>query len=500
MADLNVPPRRTCGTMPVHERLLRTDPEYRRLRIVSENHHFEFRMRRGIMHRLGVTRIPVVVHVVHKTPAQNISDAQIHSQIDVLNRDYRRTNGDLNKIPAPFKALAADVRIEFALADKDPAGNPTTGITRTATNVDSFSDDDKVKQAASGGADAWPRDRYLNLWVCQLGGGLLGYAQFPGGSAATDGVVILHSGFGTLGTATAPLNLGRSATHEIGHWLNLRHIWGDDGGGCNGDDFVTDTPNQADHNFGKPAFPLLSCSNGPNGDMFMNYMDYVDDDSMFMFTTGQVERMQACLDGDRSSLGAAQVTLKFTEDNPPSLKFNDDGGGTLKFREDNPPSLKFNDDGGGTLKFREDHPPSLKFSDDVKAPLLDKPPLSDVATGFGGDVFPSGPGPVFDPGPFFNPGGAGGFGGFAGFGRAGGVPFVLSTPHHSMAWTQSFPQAAQAEMQARAQHIAQLEALLAHYAAGEAAGQLSESDRAQANALTQEYESQMTEYQRLAGG
>ena len=186
--------------------------------------------------------------------------------------------------------------------------------------------------------------------------------------------------FGTTGTAAAPFDLGRTATHEIGHWLNLRHIWGDDGGGCNGDDFVADTPNQAGPNVGKPTFPRVSCSNGPNGDMFMNYMDYIDDDSMFMFTTGQVERMQACLDGDRAGLGTQVAgtspfmdtalaldvaTLKFSEDNPPELKFRDDGVtvatadfGTLKFREDNPPTIKFREDTPPTIKFREDAPPT----------------------------------------------------------------------------------------------------------------------------------------------
>jgi hypothetical protein len=141
------------------------------------------------------------------------------------------------------------------------------------------------------------------MWVCQLGGGLLGYAQFPGGPAATDGVVILHSAFGTTGTAAPPFHLGRTATHEIGHWLNLNHIWGDDGTGCSGTDNVADTPNQGGGNTGKPTFPHVSCGNGPNGDMFMNYMDYVDDDAMFMFTAGQATRMQACLDGPRSLIG-----------------------------------------------------------------------------------------------------------------------------------------------------------------------------------------------------
>jgi pregnancy-associated plasma protein-A len=172
-------------------------------------------------------------------------------------------------------------------------------VTRTQTMEDSFSDDDGVKRVAP----ARPADTYLNVWVCQLGGGLLGYAQFPGGPAETDGVVILHSGFGTTGTAAAPFNRGRTTTHEVGHWLNLRHIWGDDGTGCAGDDFVSDTPNQGGPNYGTPAFPTVSCDNAPSGDMFMDYMDYVDDAAMFMFSAGQVTRMQAALDGARSSIG-----------------------------------------------------------------------------------------------------------------------------------------------------------------------------------------------------
>jgi hypothetical protein len=144
------------------------------------------------------------------------------------------------------------------------------------------------------------------MWVCQLSSNLLGYAQFPGGPAQTDGVVILHSAFGTTGTAAAPFDRGRTATHEIGHWLNLFHIWGDDGTGCNGTDEVDDTPNQADENTGCPGFPSPSCANDPNGDMFMNYMDYTDDACMFMFTAGQVTRMQAALDGPRSSIGVVE--------------------------------------------------------------------------------------------------------------------------------------------------------------------------------------------------
>jgi hypothetical protein len=302
MTQTNLPRVRTCGTGPVHERLLRTVPGYAEARNRSENGAWSAARLRAPQ-RAGVTQIPVAVHVVHNTDAQNISDQQVQSQVDVLNRDYRRLNPDAALVPGVFAPVVGDARIEFRLATLGPNGDPTNGITRTTTSVTSFSDDDRVKSASTGGADAWPSDRYLNLWVCPLGGGLLGYAQFPGGPTDTDGVVILFSAFGTTGTVAAPFNLGRTATHEVGHWLNLRHIWGDDGGGCNTSDFVDDTPNQADHNFGTPTFPHVSCSNGPNGDLFMNYMDYVDDVAMFMFTAGQVQRMHACLDTDRPTIG-----------------------------------------------------------------------------------------------------------------------------------------------------------------------------------------------------
>jgi hypothetical protein len=297
------PRLRSCATMDVHRRLLSRFPSYAAARAEIENQALQYARRPEVAQRPGVTRIPVVVHVVWNTTQQNISDAQIRSQIDVLNRDFRRTNPDVNNTPAPFLPLTADARIEFFLANVDPNGAPTTGIIRRQTTVTSFTANDAMKSQASGGADPWPSDRYLNMWVCQLGGGLLGYAQFPGGPAATDGVVITHSGFGTTGTAAPPFNLGRTATHEIAHWLNLNHIWGDDGTGCTGTDNVADTPNQGGPNYGTPTFPRVSCGNGPNGDMFMNYMDYVDDSVMVMFTTGQVTRMQAALDGPRSSIG-----------------------------------------------------------------------------------------------------------------------------------------------------------------------------------------------------
>jgi hypothetical protein len=301
------PKRRTCAHMIVHELLVETDPGYRarRLKVEADTRRIiESGEAMRVVARL--ITIPVVVHVVHRTAAENISDAQVTSQIKALNRDYRAKNQDKSKVPAAWKSLLVDANVEFALATKDPAGKATGAITRTQTKLASFGPDNTVKAAKTGGADPWPPDRYLNIWVCTLGQSLLGYAQFPGGPAKTDGVVILNTAFGTTGTAAAPFDKGRTATHEVGHFLNLRHIWGDRND-CTGNDFVVDTPPAQHANMGKPAFPHISCNNGPNGDMFMNYMDYVDDDAMFMFTVGQVARMNAALAGPRKALAAAPV-------------------------------------------------------------------------------------------------------------------------------------------------------------------------------------------------
>ena len=297
------PKRRQCGTMVVDAKLAEQFAGYRR-----NQERIEQVIRRSIISGLAektvrkLITIPIVVHVVYKKPAENISDAQVKSQIAVLNKDFRATNPDKSNVPQVWKSLVADANVQFALAKKDPKGKATTGITRTQTTRDSFGTGNAVKKATQGGANAWPTDRYLNLWVCNLAESLLGYAQFPGGPAATDGVVILFTAFGTSGAAAAPFNLGRTATHEVGHWLNLRHIWGDRND-CGGTDFCTDTPNQQLPNTGKPTFPHMTCNNGPNGDMFMNYMDYVDDDAMFMFTATQVARMNATLAGPRKKLG-----------------------------------------------------------------------------------------------------------------------------------------------------------------------------------------------------
>jgi hypothetical protein len=296
------PRRRKCGAIDVHRLLLNTDPDYARRRSEIED-LTDVETARGFTAAAPRVRaIATVVHVVYKTPQQNISEAQIKSQIEVLNEDYRMQNADASSVPGVFKPLQADCKIQFKLATKDIFGNKTTGITRTKTNKNSFSYNDAVKSSKKGGADPWPSTRYLNIWVCNLGGGLLGYAQFPGGPEATDGVVILSTAFGNTGTATDPFDLGRTTTHEVGHWLNLFHIWGDDGTGCKGSDHCADTPNQASENYGKPTFPHISCKNGPNGDMFMDYMDYVDDDAMMMFTAGQAMRMNATLNGPRKLL------------------------------------------------------------------------------------------------------------------------------------------------------------------------------------------------------
>lgn len=320
--------------MDEHRRLARRSLEYRRRRREIELETRDFIARFGDEGlRTGVVRIPVVVHVVWNTAAQNVSDAQIQSQIDVLNADFRATNADAAGIPAAFAGLAADTRIEFALAVRDPNCNATTGITRThtATTGFTFATRNNVKSLATGGADPWPSDRYLNMWVANFTDTLLGFATFPGGPAALDGFVVRTGAFGTLGTATAPFNLGRTATHEIGHWLNLLHIWGDDEtlpNTCSLSDQCGDTPNQAIMNFNKPSFPHVSCGNGPDGDMFMNYMDYVDDDSMFMFTADQATRMNAALSVARPGILASDGLVPVGAGAAPDLWLQDNADDT----------------------------------------------------------------------------------------------------------------------------------------------------------------------------
>lgn len=292
--------QRVCHTMHVWEKQKQENPELEQrmheIERVTENY-----LRNGSVYQnengrvTGVVTIPVVVHVIYNSskPQENISDAQIQSQIAVLNEDFRRTNPDHVNVPSLFSSLKADTEIQFVLATTTPTGSPTTGITRKASTRTSWGTNDDCKKPSAGGVAPWDATRYLNIWVCNIGGGILGYAQFPGGSTATDGVVISPQYFGSSSKGTgfylsAPFDKGRTATHEVGHWLNLRHIWGD--ANC-GNDFVADTPTQQTSNSGCPAFPKPSCGN--TSDMWMNYMDYTDDRCMYMFTLGQKDRMRA---------------------------------------------------------------------------------------------------------------------------------------------------------------------------------------------------------------
>lgn len=253
-----------------------------------------------------IITIPVVVHVLYNTSLQNISDAQVYSQIDVLNEDYHRLNADTVNTPVIFQSIAADCEIQFCLAKQDPSGNYTTGITRTQTTKTSFDiNTDDAKFTSLGGINIWDKNKYLNIWVVPAikdgsQTGILGYAQFPGGPTNTDGVVIQYRNFGRIGSLTPYYNKGRTVTHEVGHWLNLLHIWGDDGYSCTGSDYVDDTPNQADENYDCPNYPSASCSN--TSDMYSNYMDYTDDACMNIFTNGQKLRMLAVMNGVRAPL------------------------------------------------------------------------------------------------------------------------------------------------------------------------------------------------------
>ncbi len=289
-AKAQISEHRECGTTDYMHALEQSHPEVIANRLLIEQQTQQFIQSNGKKSRSIIT-IPVVVHVVHNLAVQNISDAQINSQIAVLNKDFRKLNTDFLNTPGSFQPLAADCEIEFVLAKRDPNGDSTTGITRTATLTTSFTNNNNIKSTATGGKDAWPATQYLNIWVGKLSGGLLGYGQFPGGPVATDGIVVSYKAFGTMGAALPPFNKGRTATHEIGHWLNLFHIWGDDAGSCNGTDVVEDTPNQGAANTGVPVYPKISCNNAPFGDMFMNYMDYSDDIAMTMFSVGQKSRM-----------------------------------------------------------------------------------------------------------------------------------------------------------------------------------------------------------------
>ena len=274
----NATARRSCASQDVLAEQLKADPTL----ALRMNQIEAFTQKSMLTNRLvnGKVVIPVVVNVLYRTAAENISDAQIQSQIDVLNKDYTATNSDFSTTPAEFAGVAANVDITFELVK----------INRKSTTKTSWGTRDAMKKTKQGGLDPTTPTTTLNMWACTIGGGILGYAQFPGGTLATDGVVIDSNYFGLSSAASYPYNLGRTASHEVGHWMNLRHIWGD--ASC-GDDLVSDTPVHKTSNFGAPVYPYVSTCLPAHNEMTMNYMDYTDDRGMYMFTNGQKARMTA---------------------------------------------------------------------------------------------------------------------------------------------------------------------------------------------------------------
>jgi hypothetical protein len=273
--------QRNCSSQDVLNEQLRTDPSLRERMDAIERFTKDFEKNPQAYRLLGdgTIEIPVVFNVLYRTSAQNVSVAQLQSQIDVLNEDFAATNADYNLTSTYNSVKSGPIGITFVL----------DAVNRRQTSKTSWSTNDAMKKSAQGIAPTSPTTK-LNIWVCNMGGGILGYAQFPGGNAATDGVVLDDNATGRTGTAAAPFNKGRTATHEVGHWLNLRHIWGD--ANC-GNDQVGDTPTHNTANYGCPAAGHLSTCSGTPVEMTMNYMDYTDDACMYMFSAGQKTRMLA---------------------------------------------------------------------------------------------------------------------------------------------------------------------------------------------------------------
>lgn len=253
--------------------------------------------------KAGPRIIPVVFHILYMGGSENITKAQVLDQVAIMNEDFRRLNADAASTPAAFDSVAADCNIEFVLANLDPEGKCTDGITRTySTRTVSATNQNGAKSVIY-----WNRDNYLNVWVVKSIGSIsnlgmvLGYAQFPlGGLTATDGIVVRSDYIGSIGSSAG--NVGRTVTHEVGHWLGLRHIWGDED--C-GSDLVFDTPVHKEANFGCFTYPKFNtCADGDTlrGEMFMNYMDYSNDECMNMFTKGQKAIMDFVLEGPESGV------------------------------------------------------------------------------------------------------------------------------------------------------------------------------------------------------
>lgn len=276
--------QRNCQTMDNLEVMQLFDPEISGRMQAVERHTSNYLPITELRSEQKII-IPVVVHIVYAHQGENLSMDLIHSQIAVLNEDYNRLNADRDE----QWPQAASVNIEFRLAELDPNGNPTNGVVRKFTQKSYFSSRNAIKFDSDGGSDAWPSSDYLNIWVGDLRGRQMGFAQFPGaGPASTDGVVLDYIYFGRK-SDEVNYGLGRTATHEVGHWLNLRHIWGD--GDCSRDDYVKDTPKASLPTYGCQHYKN-TCSGGER-DMVENFMDYTNDPCMNLFTQGQKARMRA---------------------------------------------------------------------------------------------------------------------------------------------------------------------------------------------------------------
>lgn len=299
-----------CVTDEVHQAQIQAHPELQIMYDAAQREMAEWieDHPNGSNNRAVVT-IPIVFHVINNGEAvgtgTNISSTYINAQLDQLNDDFRALNSDIGNVPGTFSSDVGDPEIEFCLATQDENGNSTTGIIRWDRNAQGWNAppygtgyiNSTIKPAT-----IWDRDDYLNFWIINLSGGLLGYAQFPGGNANTDGVVCLYTSVGSLAVpypGASPYDHGRTGTHEVGHWLNLCHMWACGGSGCGNDDGVGDTPTSSSPYFGCPSHPQTTCS---STDMFMNFMDYVDDNCMIMFSDGQATRVQSCINTTRVSL------------------------------------------------------------------------------------------------------------------------------------------------------------------------------------------------------
>ncbi|MCU7548323.1 M43 family zinc metalloprotease [Chitinophagaceae bacterium LB-8] len=266
----------------------------------------------------GTYTIPVVFHVVLQNQ-NTVTDAQIKSQLDTLNKTFGGSNADSVKIPSYFKSLFGHSSIRFCLAQRTPEGDPTSGIVRYTAGKTSFTVSEDVKYSSSGGADSWNTAKYLNIWICRLSNGVLGYSTFPEtSSAVAQGVVIDYT---TLpGGSASGYNRGKTLVHETGHYFDLYHIWGDDDGACTGSDDVDDTPNQRSETTGCPSgIKTDQCTTTSPGIMYQNYMDYTNDDCMVMFTANQVARIETSLINYRSSLLSSNGCVPVVQKNKDAM-------------------------------------------------------------------------------------------------------------------------------------------------------------------------------------